>query len=89
MAEKKKKMSGFMVYREAAIMLLYMPEADTAAVIKAAARYFLYNDVAELTKEQKEVFDELRDGIDRGRNSYKRKCEAAEKGNNARWHSDS
>lgn len=85
MSAKEKEMPGYMTYREAAIMFSLMPDADAAQAIKATVNYYLYGTVADLDGVAGKVFDIMHADIDRGRETYKKKCEGGKKGADARW----
>ena len=71
MKDTKKDTPGFMLYREAAIMLSLLPDEAAGQVIKAAAFYFLRgtapNDIEETASQ---VFEVLQESIDRCNDKY-------------------
>lgn len=71
MKDTKKDTPGFMIYREAAIMLSLLPDEAAGQVIKAAAFYFLRgtapNDIEETASQ---VFEVLQESIDRCNDKY-------------------
>lgn len=84
-AGAEKEMPGYMTYREAAIMFSLMADDDAAKAIKATVNYYLYGECGHLDGVAGKVFEIMRADIDRGRVSYKKKCEGARKGNRERW----
>ena len=85
MAEKKDA-PGFMVYREAAIMLALIPPEDAAAAIKAACDYFVRGmEPQSLDGYSAHVYETLREGIDRGAKKYQAKSEQNRKSAEKRW----
>lgn len=87
--QKEKEMPGYMTYREAAIMFSLMPEPDAAKAIKATVNYYLYGEIPEeIAGVAAQVFTIMKADIDRGRISYKKRCEGGAKGGNAHWHKD-
>ena len=73
MKDTKKEIPGFMIYREAAIMLSLLSDEAAGQVIKAAAFYFLRgvvpNDIEETASQVLEV---LQESIDRCNDKYGR-----------------
>ena len=71
MGNGKKDAPGFMIYREAAIMLSLLPDEAAGQVIKAAAFYFLRgtapNDIEETASQ---VFEVLQESIKRCNDKY-------------------
>ena len=85
MAEKKDA-PGFMVYREAAIMLALIPPEDAAAAIKAACDYFVRGtEPQSLDGYSAHVYETLREGIDRSAKKYQDKAEQNRKSAEKRW----
>ena len=84
-AKEEKCMPGFMTYREAALMYSLIPDEEAGKAVKAAAKYYLYGDVDELTGVSSEVFQLMRSSIDRGRLTYKAECEGGKRGANKRY----
>ena len=85
MAEKKEA-PGFMVYREAAIMLALIPSEDAAAAIKAACDYFVRGmEPQSLNGYSEHVFAVLREGIDRSTKNYQDRAAKNREKANKRW----
>ncbi len=85
MAEKKEA-PGFVVYREAAIMLALIPAEDAAAAIKAACDYFVRGmEPQSLDGYSVHVYETLREGIDRSTKKYQAKSEQNRKSAEKRW----
>lgn len=85
MAEKRET-PGFVIYREAAIMLALMPAEDAAAAIKAACDYFLRGtEPPELDGFAAHVYETLQEGIARSEKKYIEKSERNRKKAENRW----
>lgn len=71
MKDTKKDTPGFMIYREAAIMLSLLPDEAAGQVIKAAAFYFLRGTAPDDIEETaSQVFEVLQESIDRCNDKY-------------------
>ena len=79
-------MPGYMTYREAAIILSLMSDAEAAQAIKATVNYYLHGEVPELSGTPAQVFEIMRASIDRGFSTYRARVEGGRKGGNAHWH---
>ena len=73
MKDTKKDTPGFMIYREAAIMLSLLPDETAGQVIKAAVFYFLRGTVPnDIEETASQVFEVLQESVDRCNDKYKR-----------------
>lgn len=85
MSTEEKIMPGYMTYREAALIFSFMPDEDAAKAIKATVNYYLRGEVTELSGPAAEVFDIMQASIDRGKETYRARCEGGKKGGLAHW----
>lgn len=74
------------MYRDSLIMLALASDEVTAAVVKAAANYFLYStEPEELDGLALQVWQEVKHSIDTGTANYKKRCEENRKRINDYW----
>ena len=84
--KETKEMPGYMTDREAALMFSLMPDIDAAQAIKATVNYYLYGIGADgLKGPAQQVFEIMTASIDRGRETYRKRCEGGAKGGNSHW----
>lgn len=87
----EKKPPGFMIYQEALVMFAMASNVEAGKIIKAAAAYFLEdyslnNSVSEISAGASSyMYKIIREGIDRGKQEYQKKCERNRANVNKRW----
>lgn len=85
---KEKFMPAFMVFKEAALMLSLLTDAEAGEVIKSAIHYYLYGECWEVPPRADPVLAQVLDGIDKSFASYKAKVAGGAKGGNAHWNKE-
>jgi len=82
---ENKIMPGFMIYREAALLIGYLKKNEAGELIQAAVSYYLTGEVPVLRPNLQQLFLLLRENIDKGHDAWEKKREAGRKGNEKRW----
>lgn len=83
---KEKQMQAFMLFRETALILSFLPDEDAGKIIKAASRFFLTGEVVELGGNLDDVLAQAIDGVNKSISAYEAKVRAGAKGGMAHWH---
>lgn len=74
MSDETIEAKGFMIYREVALLLSILPDAEAAKTVKASVRYFLNGELPdELTGMAAEVFNIQREKMERDYDKYVKK----------------
>lgn len=76
---------GFLLYREALLMLSLVPAEEAGRAVQAAANYFLYGAESELDGPAGQIYTILQDGIDRNNEKYKKIVERNRANIAKRW----